>query len=70
MQVLRSPMPGNLISLGVGVGDEVQEGDELAVVEAMKMRNVLRAAGKARIAAVEARSGEILAADQVILRFE
>lgn len=63
-------MPGNLISVDVEVGSEVEEGDELAVVEAMKMRNVLRAAGKGVVKEVAAQPGQILAADQVILRFE
>ncbi len=63
-------MPGNLISVSVEAGAEVIEGDELAVVEAMKMRNVLRAVGRVRVASVEAQPGQILAADQVILRFE
>lgn len=70
LQVLRSPMPGNLISVAVAPGDEVAAGDELAVVEAMKMRNVLRADAPVRVASVEATPGTILAADQVILRFE
>ena len=69
-QVLRSPMPGTLVSLAVGEGAEVVEGQELAVVEAMKMRNVLRAAGPGRVLEVEAAPGDTLAADQVILRFE
>lgn len=63
-------MPGNLISVAVAPGDEVAAGDELAVVEAMKMRNVLRADAPVRVASVEATPGTILAADQVILRFE
>ena len=63
-------MPGTLVSLAVGEGADVVEGQELAVVEAMKMRNVLRAAGPGRVLEVEAAPGDTLAADQVILRFE
>ena len=50
--------------------EEVKAGEELAVVEAMKMENVLRAEQDGVIAAVKAESGETLAVDQVILEFE
>lgn len=69
-KLVRSPMPGLLISVGVNVGDQVEEGDEVAVVEAMKMRNVLRAGSAGRVAAVDCQAGGSVAADQVIVRFE
>ena len=69
-KVVRSPMPGLLISVSVAKGDVVQGGDEVAVVEAMKMRNVLRAAGDGTIQSVEATAGASVAADQVIARLE
>jgi propionyl-CoA carboxylase alpha chain len=65
-----SPMPGSLISLAKGVGDEVEAGDEIAVVEAMKMRNVLKAERAGRIKEVLVQPGAVLAADQVLVRFE
>lgn len=68
--VLSSPMAGSLISVAVSVGDEVLPGDDLAVVEAMKMRNVLKAQDPRRIKAVHAKAGDVLRADQVILEFE
>ena len=67
---LRSPMPGLLMSLSVGEGDEVKAGQELAVIEAMKMENVLRAENEARIRAVLASPGDSLAVDQPLLEFE
>ena len=67
---LRSPMPGLLVSLSVGEGDEVKAGQELAVIEAMKMENVLRAENEARVKSALAAPGDSLAVDQPILEFE
>jgi propionyl-CoA carboxylase alpha chain len=68
-KVLLSPMPGLLVSLAVDEGQEVKAGEELAVVEAMKMENVLRAERDGRVAKVRVKPGESLAVDQVILEF-
>ena len=67
---LLSPMPGLLVSLAVAVGQQVKVGDELAVVEAMKMENILRAAVDAVVASVHAAPGDSLSVDQAILEFE
>ncbi len=67
---LLSPMPGLLITLKVGVGDEVKEGEELAVVEAMKMENSLRAMEDGVVKEVLAEEGASLTVDQAILEFE
>jgi propionyl-CoA carboxylase alpha chain len=67
---LLSPMPGLLVSVAVEVGQEVKAGDELAVVEAMKMENVLRAERDGIVARVHAEPGGSLAVDQAILEFE
>ncbi|MDH3911571.1 MAG: acetyl/propionyl/methylcrotonyl-CoA carboxylase subunit alpha [Rhodospirillales bacterium] len=67
---LLSPMPGLLVSLAVGAGQEVKAGEELAVVEAMKMENVLRAQRDGVVAKVHAEAGASLAVDQAILEFE
>ncbi|MDZ4735647.1 MAG: acetyl/propionyl/methylcrotonyl-CoA carboxylase subunit alpha [Rhodospirillaceae bacterium] len=66
---LLSPMPGLLISLAVAEGDLVKAGQELAVVEAMKMENILRAASDGRVHKVLAESGASLVVDQPILEF-
>ena len=66
---LMSPMPGLLVSLAVGEGQEVKAGQELAVVEAMKMENVLRAERDGVVARVHASPGGSLAVDQIILEF-
>jgi propionyl-CoA carboxylase alpha chain len=67
---LLSPMPGLLAQLLVRAGDEVKTGQDLAVVEAMKMENVLRAERDGRIARILAAAGETLAVDQTIMEFE
>ncbi len=67
---LIAPMPGLLVRLDVKVGDSVQPGQPLAVVEAMKMENILRAEKAATVKSVEARAGDSLAVDQVILELE
>jgi propionyl-CoA carboxylase alpha chain len=67
---LLCPMPGQLVRLDVGEGDIVEAGQNLAIVEAMKMENVLRAERRARIARVRVAAGAVLAVDEVILEFE
>ena len=67
---LLSPMPGLLVRLSVKVGQEAKAGEELAVVEAMKMENSLRAADDVTVKKVLARTGESLVVDQPILEFE
>ena len=67
---LLSPMPGLLVHLAVKTGDKVKAGEELAVVEAMKMENVLRADQNGVISKINIRSGESLAVDEIILEFE
>jgi propionyl-CoA carboxylase alpha chain len=64
------PMPGLLTALHVGEGDKVEAGQPLAVVEAMKMENILRAEKAGTVAKVAACPGESLAVDAVILEFE
>ena len=67
---LLSPMPGLLVRLRVGEGDEVKAGEELAVVEAMKMENSLRASEDSIVAKVMAEEGDSLVVDQPILEFQ
>jgi propionyl-CoA carboxylase alpha chain len=67
---LLSPMPGLLVRLCVAAGDRVKAGQELAVIEAMKMENSLSAARDGTVAIVLAEQNEILSVDQAILEFE
>jgi propionyl-CoA carboxylase alpha chain len=67
---LLSPMPGLLVKLAVKEGDQVKAGEELAVVEAMKMENSLRAVNDGIVAKISAEAGDGLMVDQAILEFE
>ncbi|MDF3854036.1 biotin carboxylase N-terminal domain-containing protein [Paracoccus sp. P2] len=67
---LLCPMPGLVVRINVEAGDEVQEGQALATVEAMKMENILRAERKAVVKSVNAAPGESLKVDDVIIEFE
>jgi propionyl-CoA carboxylase alpha chain len=67
---LLSPMPGLLAAITVSPGQEIKAGEPLAVVEAMKMENVLRAERDGRVARIRAKPGDSLAVDEVILEFE
>jgi propionyl-CoA carboxylase alpha chain len=64
------PMPGLLVALHVGVGDKVEAGQPLAVVEAMKMENILRAQKAGTVKALNAAAGDSLAVDSIILEME
>ena len=64
------PMPGLLVTLHVKEGDKVEAGQPLAVVEAMKMENILRAEKTATVKLINAKQGESLAVDAVILELE
>ena len=68
--LLLCPMPGLVVKINVGVGDEVQEGQALATVEAMKMENILRAERKGLVKSVNAEAGQSLKVDDVIMEFE
>ncbi len=69
-KLLLCPMPGLIVKLDVAVGDEVQEGQALCTVEAMKMENILRAEKKGVVSKINAAAGDNLAVDDVILEFE
>ncbi|MBT9247406.1 acetyl/propionyl/methylcrotonyl-CoA carboxylase subunit alpha [Gemmobacter fulvus] len=67
---LLCPMPGLIVKINVAEGDEVQEGQALATVEAMKMENILKAERKGVVKKVNATAGASLKVDDVILEFE
>ena len=68
--MLLCPMPGVIVKLLVSEGEEVQGGQALAVVEAMKMENTLRAEKKSVVAKIHCAAGDNLAVDEVIMDFE
>ncbi|MEM8700075.1 MAG: DUF2118 domain-containing protein, partial [Pseudomonadota bacterium] len=68
-RLLLCPMPGVVVSLAVSEGEDVQEGQALATVEAMKMENVLRAERACTVAKICCAAGDSLAVDDVIMEF-
>jgi len=69
-KLLICPMPGLLVKLHVAQGEEVQPGQPLATVEAMKMENILRAEKQATVGRINAAEGASLAVDEVIMELE
>lgn len=67
---LLSPMPGLLVDVAVQPGQKVQAGEKLAVIEAMKMENILFAAQDGVVSKISAAKGDSLAVDDIILEFE
>ena len=69
-KLLLCPMPGLVVSIDVAEGEEVKAGQTLAVVEAMKMENILRAVQDGKVSKILAERGQSLAVDAVIMEFE
>ena len=68
-KMLLCPMPGLIVKIDVEIGQEVQEGQPLCTVEAMKMENILRAERKGVVAKINSSVGDSLAVDDIILEF-
>ena len=69
-KLLLCPMPGLVVKVDVEEGQEVQEGQALCTIEAMKMENILRAEKKGVVTKINAGQGDSLAVDEVIMEFE
>ncbi|MEX0370897.1 MAG: acetyl-CoA carboxylase biotin carboxylase subunit [Tateyamaria sp.] len=69
-KMLLCPMPGLVVKVDVAEGEEVQEGQALCTIEAMKMENILRAEKKGTVSKINAGAGDSLAVDDVIMEFE
>jgi propionyl-CoA carboxylase alpha chain len=68
-KAVRCPMPGLVVSIAVAEGQEVKAGETLAVVEAMKMENILRAERDGAIKKIRVKPGDSVAVDAVIMEF-
>jgi propionyl-CoA carboxylase alpha chain len=68
-KLIQSPMPGLVVSIAVAVGQEVKAGETVAVIEAMKMQNILKAERDGTVKAVGAQAGDPVAADDVLVEF-
>jgi len=69
MNDLKAPMPGLIIDIMVSPGDEVKKGDPLLILEAMKMENVIKAAGDGQISEIKAKKGDSVEKNQLIIQF-
>jgi biotin carboxyl carrier protein len=70
LQQLKSPMPGRIVSIDVQVGDEVQVGDALLTLEAMKMENVLKSEGVGVVKSIEIQAQDVVDKGAILISFE
>ena len=68
-KMIQSPMPGAVVSVNVSVGDSVVDGQELCILEAMKMQNVIKAEKKGVVKKVEVKAGDSVTVDQLLIEF-
>jgi propionyl-CoA carboxylase alpha chain len=68
-KMVLSPMPGLVVSLDAVVGGEVRAGQVVVIIEAMKMQNIIRAERDGQVKAVNAKAGDSVAADEVLIEF-
>jgi propionyl-CoA carboxylase alpha chain len=68
-KLIVSPMPGLVVSLDVALGQEVKTGETVAIIEAMKMQNIIKAERDGVVKAVGAKAGDSVAADEVLVEF-
>jgi propionyl-CoA carboxylase alpha chain len=68
-KMIISPMPGLVVSMDVAVGETVREGEQVCIIEAMKMQNIIRAEREGVVKAVNAKGGDSVAADEVLVEF-
>jgi biotin carboxyl carrier protein len=69
-KTVTAPMPGNIMDVQVKVGDKVQAGQPLCYLEAMKMKNVIRATAEGAIASVEVSEGQVVDYGALLFTFE
>ncbi len=69
-RLIISPMPGLVVSVEVEVGQEVQEGEAVCIVEAMKMQNIIRAQANGTVKTINVAGGDSVAADAIMVEFE
>jgi len=65
-----SPMPGAVVSVAVQPGDTVVDGQELCIIEAMKMQNILKSEREGVIKSVNVKSGDSVTVDELLIEFE
>lgn len=70
LKELQAPMPGRIVSLNVEIGQELNVGDEILSLEAMKMENVLKAEGTGKVKAIFVKSQQVVDKGMVMIEFE
>ena len=65
-----SPMPGSIVSVSVEAGQTVADGQELLVIEAMKMQNIIKSQAEGKIKKVNVKAGESVTVDQLLIELE
>ncbi len=68
-KLIISPMPGLVVSIDVTLGQDVEEGEAVCIVEAMKMQNIIRAEASGTVKAINVTAGESVAADMIMIEF-
>ena len=68
-KLIISPMPGLVVSMEVSMGQEVQEGEAVCIVEAMKMQNIIRAGATGKVKSINVKAGDSVAADEIMVEF-
>ncbi|GAB5457304.1 MAG: acetyl/propionyl/methylcrotonyl-CoA carboxylase subunit alpha [Henriciella sp.] len=69
-KLIMSPMPGLVVSIDVELGQDVQAGEAVCIVEAMKMQNIIRAEANGKVSAINVEAGDSVAADAIMVEFE
>ena len=69
-KMIQSPMPGAVVSVNVAAGDKVVDGQELCILEAMKMQNVIKAEKNGVIKSVKVKAGDSVTVDELLIEFE
>ncbi len=69
LNTVKAPMPGLIIELKVAVGDSVKAGDQLLILEAMKMENILKSSGDGVVKSLKVKKGDIVEKNQVLIEF-
>ena len=70
MKDVKAPMPGLVLSIDVKVGDTIQKGDALLILEAMKMENILKSTGDGTVKAIKVNGGEAVEKNQILMELE
>jgi biotin carboxyl carrier protein len=70
LKELQAPMPGRIVNIAVAVGDELNVGDEILSLEAMKMENVLKAEGVGTVKAILIEGNQVVEKGAVLIEFE